>query len=332
VSESRNTPKRLSTLARLSFRDLAERLDARGADYRLTDMGSDDSSVLLEGEFGASELHGGLSIHTTDAVEQQDSATEVLLPPGVTVSVVLGGEVTGLIDGAPFHHVAGAKGSGNIWSLTRPTPLVRHIRKGGHVRKVNISITPDWFFALADRAGEDNPQLRRFLDTHHSIHDWTPSEACLRHAEEIVAKHETGDVLGRISLELEALFILKEALASLAERPGDAWSGSDTRDATRARTVRRIIDTALTEPLTLESLAAEAGMSVSTLQRVFRSSYGMSAIGYLRQRRLELARKLLNLDGMSIQQTAHAVGYTSAANFATAFRKQYGYPPSQCRD
>jgi AraC-like DNA-binding protein len=39
------------------------------------------------------------------------------------------------------------------------------------------------------------------------------------------------------------------------------------------------------------------------------------------------AREALERDGMSVAQAAYIAGYTSAANFATAFRRFFGTTP-----
>jgi AraC-like DNA-binding protein len=67
------------------------------------------------------------------------------------------------------------------------------------------------------------------------------------------------------------------------------------------------------------------------LQRYFRAYTGMSAFAYQRRRLLDAARIALEREGISVNEAAHRAGYTSAANFATAFRRQFGIAPSQLR-
>ncbi|CFO34701.1 transcriptional regulator [Bordetella pertussis] len=44
-----------------------------------------------------------------------------------------------------------------------------------------------------------------------------------------------------------------------------------------------------------------------------------------------LWRLYLECDGLSVAQAACLAGYTSAANFATAFRRAFGVTPGQLR-
>ncbi|RUA22587.1 AraC family transcriptional regulator [Billgrantia gudaonensis] len=67
-------------------------------------------------------------------------------------------------------------------------------------------------------------------------------------------------------------------------------------------------------------------MSPSTLRDKFRRACSI-VFGYLQECRLSKARQLPRR-GYSVQQTAHLCGYRHATNFATAFRRRFGYPPS----
>jgi AraC-like DNA-binding protein len=57
----------------------------------------------------------------------------------------------------------------------------------------------------------------------------------------------------------------------------------------------------------------------------------MSTSQYLRVRRLEAARDAILHQGVSVNDAAHLAGYNNAANFATAFRRRFGYAPSRDR-
>ncbi|TDB01853.1 helix-turn-helix transcriptional regulator [Halomonas marinisediminis] len=81
----------------------------------------------------------------------------------------------------------------------------------------------------------------------------------------------------------------------------------------------------------LTTLAELAAMSPASLRRKFRAAYGHSVFDYLRECRLALAHDYLE-QGFSVQQAAHFCGYRHASNFATAFRRRFGYPPSSLHE
>ncbi|MCL2895983.1 helix-turn-helix transcriptional regulator [Brenneria tiliae] len=98
----------------------------------------------------------------------------------------------------------------------------------------------------------------------------------------------------------------------------------------RLENVRQLLQRQPENAYTLHELAQAAAMSPSSLRSKFRQTYGHSVFDYLRDCRLELARRYLE-QGYSVQQAAWMSGYQHATNFATAFRRRYGIAPSAVR-
>ena len=83
--------------------------------------------------------------------------------------------------------------------------------------------------------------------------------------------------------------------------------------------------------LSLDAMAAHAGVSRSHLSRIFPVATGMQLSTYLRGRRLtEAARELAN-GAPGILDVALDVGYGSHEAFTRAFRDQFGLTPDEVR-
>jgi AraC family transcriptional regulator len=83
--------------------------------------------------------------------------------------------------------------------------------------------------------------------------------------------------------------------------------------------------------LSLDAMAAHAGVSRSHLSRIFPVATGMQLSTYLRGRRLtEAARELAN-GAPGILDVALDVGYGSHEAFTRAFRDQFGVTPDEVR-
>jgi AraC-like DNA-binding protein len=100
-------------------------------------------------------------------------------------------------------------------------------------------------------------------------------------------------------------------------------------------TVRRaaaFIDAHIEQPVTVTEIAAAAGVTARALQYAFPHHYGTTITGYYRRVRLEQAHRQLQAadptTGTTVAEIARRFGWASPANFATAYRKQYGLPPS----
>ncbi|PSK98998.1 AraC-like DNA-binding protein [Murinocardiopsis flavida] len=91
------------------------------------------------------------------------------------------------------------------------------------------------------------------------------------------------------------------------------------------------VQTRFAEPWTLESLAAEAGLSRSAFAAVFRELVGEPPMAHLTARRMQEAARLLTETDMSQARIAERVGYRSTAGFHLAFRAWSGGTPGEHR-
>ncbi|HTJ43576.1 MAG TPA: AraC family transcriptional regulator, partial [Kofleriaceae bacterium] len=98
--------------------------------------------------------------------------------------------------------------------------------------------------------------------------------------------------------------------------------------ATRARAW---LEEHLFEEVSTAALAKQCGASESTVLRAFRREIGVAPAIYVRRRRLEEARHLLETGRYQVTEVAARVGYDNPSAFAVAFRAQFGVSPSRVR-
>jgi len=94
---------------------------------------------------------------------------------------------------------------------------------------------------------------------------------------------------------------------------------------------RDLADARYTEPLTVDDLAAAAGLSRAHFSREFRRAFGESPHGYLLTRRLERAAALLRNTDRSVAEICLSVGLRSVGSFTTTFTRTYGRSPTAYR-
>lgn len=85
------------------------------------------------------------------------------------------------------------------------------------------------------------------------------------------------------------------------------------------------------EPLTLEQIAAEAGVSKFHFVRLFHAAAGETPHEHLVGLRLRAARRLLCDTDLSVAEVGAACGYTSASHFGRAFARREGRTPTAHR-
>lgn len=87
----------------------------------------------------------------------------------------------------------------------------------------------------------------------------------------------------------------------------------------------------LDEPLSLDALAAVAGLSPHHFHRRFRTAFGETPTAYVRRLRLERAAWRLLLHSDSILSIALDCGFNDHETFSRAFRRRYGLSPRAYR-
>ncbi len=85
------------------------------------------------------------------------------------------------------------------------------------------------------------------------------------------------------------------------------------------------------DSLSVEELADNASMSVSSFHRVFRQVTTVSPGQYIKRVRLTKARELISLQGRRANEAAMLVGYTSASQFSREFKRYFNTSPSAAK-
>lgn len=84
-------------------------------------------------------------------------------------------------------------------------------------------------------------------------------------------------------------------------------------------------------PHSLESLASQAGMSISKMQRLFRYVFDISIITFIRRQKLNRAKGQIEVTNMSIKAIARDAGYRSLPAFTSAFAAVFESTPALLR-
>jgi AraC-like DNA-binding protein len=91
--------------------------------------------------------------------------------------------------------------------------------------------------------------------------------------------------------------------------------------------VHAYIDAHVGERISLDQLAALAGVSKSHFVRQFRHSAGQSPMSYLRRIRIERSKTFLQTRAITIAQVAAGLGFSDQSHFTRVFGRMVGVPP-----
>lgn len=81
------------------------------------------------------------------------------------------------------------------------------------------------------------------------------------------------------------------------------------------------------QPLRVEQLARQLGMSASSFHAHFKAVTGLSPLQYQKQLRLQEARRLLLSDQLDATRVAHQLGFHDSAHFSREYKSVFGIPP-----
>jgi AraC-like DNA-binding protein/mannose-6-phosphate isomerase-like protein (cupin superfamily) len=105
-------------------------------------------------------------------------------------------------------------------------------------------------------------------------------------------------------------------------------SGGTGANAAHVRRAVRYVERHFREPLTLAQVAAVAHLSPHWFSEQFRRATGDSFQSYLKRRRLQFARALLDSTELGVTEVCHAAGFNDPSYFGRAYRAQFGVSPS----
>jgi AraC family transcriptional regulator len=91
------------------------------------------------------------------------------------------------------------------------------------------------------------------------------------------------------------------------------------------------LDAHYTDAVRVRTLATLAGVHPVHLGRVFRQFHRCSVIQYQTRRRIQRARTLLGVPGLSLTRIALMTGFADQSHFTRAFTAMLGCPPGEFR-
>lgn len=300
-----------------------------------TDISSASDNLIeeVDGLCAFETLAMQLKLHANDTLERKTLFRRFEMPAQLTVMLLLEGDLHVSINQTDCQMSARDGPKGYIWLLSEPGTLERHIQAGQRVRKVNVTVPLENVNSIQlPDALRDHISLN--TQSGHVAH-WEPSAHALRCAQEILTQsshqgsmHSLEAYIAGLSLIQQGLRLTNESMR--LQTPAAALPPGD-RDMTRARKIReRILACEQQEQATPQRLAQDLGMSVSTLQRLFKAAYGSSIMDFQRSERLNAARTQLLEGGLTVGEAGYRAGYSTVSNFSSAFQRTFGYPPSSC--
>ena len=184
----------------------------------------------------------------------------------------------------------------------RPVP-------GSAWRMRTISLSTDLFRSLVGADAVDENEVATFIN--HVIEDavlWSDFDCIFKQMEN---GRPAFDAMSVVLRQLAAKGVL---CAMKPDQPS------------RIQKAKSHIDRNMTCALSLDAIAREANLSPYHMSRVFKSTYGISPMRYLKEARLSNAKNELH-SGRRISDIAAKYGFSDESHFCRSFAAKFGITP-----
>jgi AraC-like DNA-binding protein len=263
----------------LDLAQLSRQFDTRGIAVSNHAPEIRDDTVLLKGSFNYLRLRQGLTLHTSDVTEVRDLEAYTEVKPGLSFLFFSRGEVDVRFGKRDFHFGDG-EGRGEVpeaFIINRAEPELfsRQIRAGAYVRKLVITVSPDWLDIDGLVAAENPGSLKPLLREHLSLRRFVPSPRLHALIEQTIQPQVQPRSIQALYMESRALELVAEMLAVATQESGHSTSLGVIEQRQMAKALA-FIDERSVHIHSIDDIARHVGISPSSLQRLFRKAKGCS--------------------------------------------------------
>ncbi|MCU1719166.1 helix-turn-helix transcriptional regulator [Pseudomonas sp. 5P_3.1_Bac2] len=302
---------------------------ALGGEVRFAQPVADEHSVLL-GTQQVQVLQSGLVLYLSQSQDLLDNHSQNLLLPGITASFLLHGQ-TELNLGQQRWQLDARKPQQRamLLNLTDGAVFSRCWQRGREERKVSLSFSREWLAQFIHSSPQCASRFAQFSLAHLDHLPWQPSPVIVQRAQALLSQAQGNGLIQQMQRESFALDLASEILQSV-EQPSGGKRLSQHLQQCLVR-LKDWLDSGEANQLSIAEMAKRLGSNPVDLQNAFRQRHGSTIAAYLRQVRLQQAYQALRQQHMSVEDAASLAGYEHVSSFSSAFKRQFGYPPSQIR-
>lgn len=178
--------------------------------------------------------------------------------------------------------------------------------------------------SMLDHAAARSRQLAAARLTHHHM---LRNDRIILLGQALESDVKAGSPSGPLFAENVGMALAIELLSLANDPPAQAIRLSDAQ----LQRVLAYIDANLDQPLTIDILCREAGVSSSHLRTWFKATMDVTIHRYILRRRVEHARQLLLQGDRKLSDIALEAGFSHQSHLAKWMRREFGRSPGQLR-
>ncbi|TMP27066.1 hypothetical protein CWB99_16270 [Pseudoalteromonas rubra] len=308
--------------------DLSKALHDQGIEHHLC---AGASSELAEGTLRFSQFDQNLRIHCSAMTELENTTNTAALQPCIAFTVLFHGALTFSVGECRYEVSTEDSPLVFVNVVAEPQIFTRFMQRNQRVEKITVTLTYQWLKNKLQANHSEVYTNHELLSSSH-VSVLSIDESNIELARQIFDWDQNKiDPFAKINQERCVLALVPTLLDTLTSGQCELVQQLVPRDypLESEKDTNQKLHQLLKEDLSLEQIATQLGMSVSTLQRYFKSQFQTTVKQYIKLQRLQAAKKSIMLGQATIGEAAYHAGYNHVGNFISAFKKAFGVTPKQ---
>jgi len=217
------------------------------------------------------------------------------------------------------------------YSIFFPSPKIESnylIPAKSRIIILTVTITKDWL--LRNTSGNSKSNILNLIESNKPFFIYEEISFSMGRYLKKLKELNSGDLVSVIQIRSHVLNFLALFISAIERRKSSTpTSNINHLDVEKLFIVRQVLTSQYSEPHEIKTLASEAAMSESKLQKLFKGVFGITIYQYALKVRIEEAKRMLESKRFTVSEVGYEIGYTNLSHFTAAFKKQVGINPKQ---
>ncbi|MFN7165825.1 MAG: helix-turn-helix domain-containing protein [Pannonibacter sp.] len=245
-----------------------------------------------------------------------------IVAPGVMVTHAFSGAWHSEVDGRSLDLTA--CDDTVVYGASRPLPFLENQSENASIEMASLYVSADFFEMDADDGLSPGVFMKLMQGDSLVTHRLCRAVSVQRLLRQMYDTPIDG-YLARLHLASLGYAVLAELGGILGA--SRTCSPASRRQRDLAMALREYLDRHVTSLPTVPDMAEQFATNESTLRRAFKTTFGVSITVYVRTELLKQAQMQLRDGRQQIAEIAYRCGFSSPANFSSAYRRHFGHPP-----
>lgn len=318
----------------LSKVDLTRAIKDAGFEDVFIETTADPIKQIVTGNIHFKKLPCGIALHCSDIIENVNGSSTSLMGACMSINILFEGQISFAVENKRYHFRVENRPLVFINLVPNEQLFTRYFLPQSYVKKLNISVTREWLIARCEKSCYEQ-FIEHLLSNKQAVYRWQSNDALVKLAEVLFNESINKSATFTWQLEQRAFQLFSQIFELFFKEQQVSFCAIEGEKLLLERADNNYenqIDKMLFESEPLGEISKKLGASISTLQRYFKTHHQLTLKAYIRNQKLEYARRALIFEHKSIGEASYLAGYNHVSNFSSAFKKHFSITPAALQD